>query len=30
MLYATNKEQGTVAELATLSQALDEELIDGK
>jgi hypothetical protein len=30
MLCATNEERGTVAGLAALSQALDEELTDGK
>jgi hypothetical protein len=30
MLHATNEERGTVAGLAVLSQALDEELTDGK
>jgi hypothetical protein len=30
MLRATNEERGTVAGLAALSQALDEELTDGK
>jgi len=29
MLKATNEERGTVAGLATLSQALDEEHLDG-
>ena len=30
MLHATNEEQGTVAGLAVLLQALDEDLTDGK
>jgi len=30
MLCAMNEEQGMVAGLATLSQALDEELTDGR